>query len=62
MEKRSPQKELGMRERKRRETTKNILRINHNIHSLKCNIKLLLKHAIIHCYQTIAENSVKSSK
>lgn len=61
MGEKDPPKELGMRE-KEREESKNSLRMNHRIHSLKCSIKILLKHATINFHKIIAENSVNSSK
>lgn len=61
MGEKDPPKELGMRE-KEREESKNSLRMNHSIHSLKCSIKILLKHATINFHKIIAENSVNSSK
>ena len=61
MGEKDPPKELGMRE-KEREESKNSLRMNHSIYSLKCSIKILLKHATINFHKIIAENSVNSSK
>lgn len=47
---------------RKREESKNSLRMNHSIHSLKCSIKILLKHATINFHKIIAENSVNSFK
>ena len=62
MGEKDPPKELGMRERERERSKQNSLRMKHSIHSLKCSIKILLKHATINFHKIIAANSVNSSK